>query len=122
MSADRKRVKRDDDKFFQRQDRQYRVRRASAVEISEKRLNGGLPPLPQDWRWYLVIRDVAPGRRIALFVPNLEDATTDVDEGVAHCLFDYAAASCPYDRNVASASRMAADMKDTLEDHDATRH
>ena len=74
--SDRKRVVRDDDQFFKRNpDRQHRVRRASPVEIREKRINGGLPTLPPGQGWFLALWNIAQGRRVALFVPNLEDAT-----------------------------------------------
>jgi hypothetical protein len=90
--SDRKRVVRDYNMFFQRhQDRQYRVRRASPVEIRQKELNGGLPTLPQGLSWFLVIWSPARGRRICLFIPNREDVATDLDEGTAHAVFDYAA-------------------------------
>jgi hypothetical protein len=90
--ADHKRVVRDDDRFFRNHpDRQYRVRRTSPVEVRQKALNGGLPTLPQGLHWFLVICNAAPGRRIALFIPNREDAATDLDEGTAHVVLDYAA-------------------------------
>ena len=121
--SDRKRVVRDDDHFFKRNpDRPHRVRRASPVEIREKRINGGLPTLPQGWGWFLALCNIAEGRRVALFVPNLEDATTDVDEDVAHCPFDYAAATCPDLSGVAGASRMTGAMVTDMEDANATRH
>jgi len=87
--GDRKPVVRDDDLFFEHHpDRQYRIRRASPVEVREKQLNGGLPPLPPGLRWFMVIRNVAPGRRIAPFAPHLEDAETDTDEETARAVFD----------------------------------
>ena len=36
----------------------------------------------------MVIRNVAPGRRIAPFAPHLEDAETDTDEETARAVFD----------------------------------
>ena len=99
--SDRKRVVRDDDAFFKRNpQRRYRIRRVSPVEVRQKRLNGGLPTLPQGLCWFLVIRhrkcepgSPAPGRRIALFAPHLDDAETDVDEDTAHAVFDHVAAA-----------------------------
>ena len=87
-ARDRKRVVRDDDRFFQRHpNRRYRIRRAAPVEIRQKRLNGGLPPLPQGFSWFLVIWRTEPGRRIALFAPHLDDADT------AHAVFAHVAAA-----------------------------
>jgi len=93
-ARDRKRVVRDDDQFFKRNpQRQYRVRRAAPVEVRQKQNNGGLPPLPQGWRWFLALRNIAEGRRVALFAPHLDDADTDVDEGTARDVFNHVAAA-----------------------------
>jgi len=96
---DRKRVVQADNVFFRQfPDRQYRVRLASPVEIRQKALNGGLPPRSRGLRWFLAIwcpatATAAPARRICLFIPNRENADTNLYEGTAHAVFDYAAES-----------------------------
>ena len=107
--------------FFKRfPDRQYRVRRASAVEIRQKQVNGGLPPLPAGWQWFLAIWSpapatarAAPGRRLCLLLPSRENADTNLDDAAAYAVFDNAAASCP---------DLVARMASTAEGNHATRH
>ncbi len=82
---DRKHVVADDDLFFeQHPDRKYRIRRASPVEV---RQHGALPALPQGQE-FLAIWSPEPGRRIGLLTSNREDVATDLDEKLAHCIFD----------------------------------
>lgn len=95
-------------------DCRYRLRRASPVEIR------GLPTLPAGWQWFLAIwsperatATAAPGRRLCLFIPSRENADTNLDEGAAQVIFEYAAASCPD-----FVSRMAS----TAETGHETRH
>ena len=128
MSADdrdRRRVVRGDDKFFRKNPgRQYRLRRAARCEIRQKELNGGLPPLPLAgsgfWRSGApqpATATAAPGRRLCLFIPSRENADTNLDEGAAQVIFEYAAASCP---NL--VARMAAPRRPTMpRDIDAAR-
>ena len=93
-ASDRKRMKRDDDDFFAA-GRQYRVRRAAAVEIRQKQANGGLPPLPPGQCWFMALWNLAPGRRVCLFIPNRPDVDTNLSEGEAHAVFDIAMEGTP---------------------------
>ena len=113
VDRDRKRVVRDDDKFFKRNpDRQYRIRRASPVEIRQKELNGGLPTLPQGWGWFLVVRNIAPGAGWPCSFRTWRTHTPTSTRARRTPSSTYAAASCP------DLSRRAS----AVESNHATRH
>ena len=95
-ARERRSVKRDDDEFFEHHpDRQYRVRRAAAVEIRQKQFNGGLPPLAPGDRWFLALWNLAPGRRVCLFIANRPDVDTNLTDGEAQAVFDLAMEGVP---------------------------
>jgi hypothetical protein len=79
--------------FEQYPERKHRVRFASEVEIAQNEiLSGEVMTLPPGQRHFVVVRNVAPGRRLRLFVTNAEDAGIDVPEDLADVLFDMVAA------------------------------
>jgi hypothetical protein len=81
-----------DKRFFERfSGRQHRVRLSSAAEIEQTEILQGEPVwLPAGYRWFTVVRNVAPGARLRLFVRYLEDAETDLDEATAREIFELA--------------------------------
>ena len=90
--------------FEQHPDRRHRVRFASEVEIAQHEiLSGKLMRLPPGHRHFVIVRNIAPGRRLRLFVTNAEDAGTDVPEDLADVLFDMVAA--PQVREIKAALR-----------------
>ena len=90
--------------FEQHPDRKHRVRLASEVEIAQHEiLSGKLMRLPPGHRHFVIVRNIAPGRRLRLFVTNAEDAGTDVPEDLADVLFDMVAA--PQVREIKAALR-----------------
>ena len=86
------RVSQADRRFFERfPHRKHRVRLASQAEIGQNEiLQGGTVWLPPGYRWFTVVRNVAPGARLRLFVRYLEDAETDLDEATAREIFELA--------------------------------
>ena len=75
--------------FEQHPDRKHRIRFASEVEIAQNEiLTGKVKILPAGFRHFVVVRNVAPGRRLRLFVTNAEDVGTDVPEDLACVIFD----------------------------------
>jgi hypothetical protein len=79
--------------FEQHPERKHRVRFASEVEIAQNEiLSGEVMTLPPGHRHFVIVRNVAPGRRLRLFVTNAEDAGMDVPEDLADVLFDMVAA------------------------------
>ena len=92
--------------FEQHPDRRHRIRFASDVEIAQHEiLSGKLVRLPPGHRHFVIVRNIAPGRRLRLFVTNEENAETDVPEDLADVLFDMAAA--PQVREIEAALRAA---------------
>jgi hypothetical protein len=88
--------------FEQHPERKHRVRFASEVEIVQNEiLSGELMATPLGHRHFVIVRNVAPGRRLPLFVTNSEDAGIDVPEDLAHALFDTVAA--PHIREIEAA-------------------
>jgi hypothetical protein len=81
-----------DRRFFERfPHRQHRVRISSAAEIEQNEILQGEPVwLPAGYRWFTVVRNVAPGVRMRLFVRYLEDAETDLAEETAKEIFELA--------------------------------
>jgi len=86
------RVSQADRRFFERfPHRKHRVRLASQAEIGQNEiLQDETVWLPPGYRWFTVVRNVAPGARMRLFVRYLEDAETDLDEETAKEIFELA--------------------------------
>ena len=86
------RVSQADRRFFERfPHRKHRVRLASQAEIGQNEiLQDETVWLPPGYRWFTVVRNVAPGARLRLFVRYLEDAETDLDEATAREIFELA--------------------------------
>jgi hypothetical protein len=75
--------------FEQHPDRKHRVRLASEVEIAQLEImNGEVMTLPPGKRHFAIVRNVAPGARLWVIATSAEDAGTDVEEALAHALFD----------------------------------
>jgi hypothetical protein len=92
--------------FEQHPDRKHRLRLASEVEIAQNEiLSGEVTTPPPGHRHFVIVRNVAPGHRLRLFVTNAEDAGTDVEEALAHALFDTHAT--PQAREIEAAFRTA---------------
>jgi hypothetical protein len=92
--------------FEQHPERKHRVRFASEVEIARCEIvRGEVMTLPPGHRHFVIVRNVAPGRRLRLFVTNAEDAGTDVPEDLAVAIFDNVAS--PYVREVEAELRAA---------------
>jgi hypothetical protein len=105
------RVKDTDRVFFeQHPDRKHRVRLASEVEIAELEITfGEVMTLPLGYRYFVIIRNVAPGGRLELVVANAEEAKTDVPEDVARVIFELNAT--PEVREIEDAVRAASSME-----------
>jgi hypothetical protein len=92
--------------FEQHPDRKHRVRHASEVEIAQLEIvNGEAMTLPAGMRHFAIVRNVAPGARLRLFVTNARHATTDVPEDLTAAIFD--AATPPRLRDVEASLRTA---------------
>jgi hypothetical protein len=75
--------------FEQHPDRKHRVRFASEVEIAQLEiLSGEVMTLPPRMRHFAIVRNVAPGARLRLFVTNARNATTDIPEHLTAAIFD----------------------------------
>jgi hypothetical protein len=75
--------------FEQHPDRKHRVRLASDVEIAQLEIvNGKLMSLPPGMRHFAIVRNVAPGTRLRVFVTNAKHAVTDVPEDLTAAIFD----------------------------------
>ena len=79
--------------FFERfPDRQYRVRLTSRAEIDRQELIDGRPmTIPPGCRMFTVIRNIAPGFRLCLFIPNLEGAEHRPGRGRGARVFEWVA-------------------------------
>ena len=79
------RVWQDDLTFFEKHpDRMHRVRPADQDELAYQAiLEGGLPEIPPGFRFFVIVRLVALGQRLRLFVLAPENTETDLDEGSA---------------------------------------
>ena len=97
-------------RFFERRpDGNHRVRLACQAEISQHKIIDSRPmTIPPGWRIFTVIRNIAPGFRLCLFIPNLEDAEPDLDEAAAREVFEWVAE--PY-REVESQMCRAAGLR-----------
>jgi hypothetical protein len=75
--------------FEQHPDRKHRVRLASEVEIAQLEIvRGNVMTLPPGMRHFAIVRNVAPGVRLRVFVTNARHATTDVPEVLTAAIFD----------------------------------
>jgi hypothetical protein len=75
--------------FEQHADRKHRVRLASEVEIAQLEIvSGDVMTLPAGMRHFAVVRNVAPGTRLRVFVTNARHATTNVPEDLTAAIFD----------------------------------
>jgi hypothetical protein len=90
--------------FEQHPDRRHRIRFASEVEIAQNEiLSGEVKILPAGFRHFVIVRKIAPGRRLRLFVTNTEDFATDVPEDLARTIFEKVAT--PQVREIEAALR-----------------
>jgi hypothetical protein len=87
------RVAQADRRFFERfPHRKHRVRLASEAELGQyKIIDGGPVFLPPGCRFFVAVRNVAPGARLKLFVRGLEFSETDLSEEMALAVFESAA-------------------------------
>jgi hypothetical protein len=83
------RVTQADRMFFERfPDRMHRVRLASQAEIEQQELiHGAALWTPPHCRIFVVVRNVAPGARMRLFIFSVEGSETDLDETTAAKIF-----------------------------------
>jgi hypothetical protein len=90
--------------FEQHPDRKHRVRLPSEVEIAQNEImSGEVMTLPSGHRLFMIVRNVAPGYRVRLFVTNAENAGADVPEDLAVVIFDNLAT--PYVRAIEAVLR-----------------
>jgi len=81
-----------DSLFFRRHlQRQHRVRLASQAEIEEQRILDNLPQIPDDWRVFIAVKQIAPGVRVRAILGAPEGAETDLPESLAAQIFRKAA-------------------------------
>src|SRR4051812_9141353 len=87
------RVTQADRLFFERRpDRSHRVRLASLSEIDQNELLEGKPQaIPPECRIFAVVRNIAPGVRLRLFIFGLEGSETDLTETMARTIFEESA-------------------------------
>ena len=77
--------------FLRRPERQHRVRISHPAEIEQLRIVSGKPlAAPAGCRHFTVIRNVATGARMRLFVTYHEDAETDLSEQEAREIWELA--------------------------------
>jgi hypothetical protein len=85
--------------------RQHRTRLSRRTEIEQAEIIDGEPMTTMPGcRWFMAVRNIVPGYRLWLFVPNLEGAETDLDEATAREVFEWVAE--PY-RDVEARLRKA---------------
>jgi hypothetical protein len=83
------RVTQADRRFFERRpDRQHRVRLAGMAEFERHELLNGPLEIPPGFQLFTVVRNVAPGVRMRLFLPATEGRETDVCEATARVIFE----------------------------------
>ncbi|MGH9614296.1 MAG: hypothetical protein ACRD4P_14580 [Bryobacteraceae bacterium] len=87
------RVTQTDRRFFERfPHRKHRVRLASQAEIAQHELLDDKPIfLPEVCRIFTVVRNIAPGARLRMYVRGLEGSETDLDEATALAIFEASA-------------------------------
>lgn len=93
LAAKVDRITQADRAFFERfPHRQHRIRLKSQAEIDQLTLLDGKPPwIPQGFRLFTVVRNVAPGYRLRLFVLSPEGSETDLSEATCRAVFERAA-------------------------------
>ena len=85
------RVAQTDRRFFERfPHRQHRMRIAGAAEIEQHAILNGAPCTRPGSCIYVVVKNVAPGMLMRLFVRGAEGADTDIDEAAAREIFESA--------------------------------
>jgi hypothetical protein len=102
------RITQADRRFFERfPHRQHRIRLASQAEIEQQTLLDGKPPwVPRGYHLFAVIRNIAPGCRLRLFVPGPPSVDTDAPEDIVRGVWE--AAATPKIREIeADMRRMA---------------
>jgi hypothetical protein len=82
-----------DRRFFERfPHRQHRVRLASHAEIEQHRIiDGGQRFAPDGYAVFTIVRNIATGVRMRLFLVAPDTCETDVSENTAHAIFVTAA-------------------------------
>lgn len=97
-----------DRNFFERRpDRSYRIRRCFRPEIEINRLVAPTARQPKaGMAWFTLVRQVAPGVRLRLFIQGLSDAETDLPEAAVRELWDAKAALMPDVRNLENKMEM----------------
>ncbi len=83
-----------DRRFFARHhDRNHRLRLAARAEVDMLRHVHGAEDveLPAGERFYVVVRQIAPGCQVRHFAPNVDGIDCDVPESHAAALFDHLA-------------------------------
>ena len=83
-----------DRRFFARHhDRNHRLRLAARAEVDMLRHVHGAEDveLPPGERFYVVVRQIAPGCQVRHFAPNVDGIDCDVPESYAAALFDHLA-------------------------------
>jgi hypothetical protein len=89
FGAEVDRVTQADRRFFERFPwRSHRVRLASRAECEQLEVLCGHRVLSPDSRWYIAIRNVAPGLRIRIYIVGLADNETDLSEMEAALIYE----------------------------------
>ncbi len=91
-----------DRNFFERRpDRSYRIRRCFRPEIE---INGLISPemreLEPGMAWFTLVRQVAPGARMRIFIRGPRDAETDLPEAAVADLWNAKVAALPKARDL----------------------
>jgi hypothetical protein len=104
------RVTQGDRRFFERRpDRQHRVRLAGMAEFEQHELINGPLEIPPGFQLFAVVRNIAPGHRMRLFLPAPEGRETDVSEITARAIWD--AVATPKIREVEAQMRKIAEAR-----------
>jgi hypothetical protein len=100
-----------DRRFFEQVPlRKHRVRLSSQAEISQQEVLEGKPVFhPAGCRVFTVVRNVAAGIRLRLYVRGIEGAETDLDEATARAIFE--ASASPRTWEIEAQLRKAAEMR-----------
>jgi len=105
------RVTQADRRFFERfPHRQHRVRLASQAELGQNEILEGRPIFqPESCRVFTVVRNIAPGVRLRVYVRGIEGSETDLDEPTARQIFEMAAT--PRTWEIEAVMRKAAEAR-----------
>ena len=84
------RVTQADALFFERfPHRKHRIRISGQAEIRQNEILDGKPWVPlAGFKFFTLVRNIAPGVRMRLYVPAPEACETDVDEATARAVFE----------------------------------